>query len=602
MIADLSRTLPSVSPVFREHAHGLCLAIAIVGELFARFRLMRSIEDSPELLAYKRFEILSAGALLGLTAYCSKKQFTYGLGTITFFALEQLYRTGNVTPGWAKLFRGEWELDNQETRVRLREAQASCQLLQSFIIIYLASSSGVFALQHLGQVVKRTTAFCLLPVGIAVLAKQILLPNYLNSQHDAFVVTLKVERLVLSLETLRILALTNCVGIAFALLDKGLEMIPFKNIKVFLRPTHAAATFSTLGAGILLISVSCWLTHQWQDFHIFNILNSRASGSFFDALTSSPVILLNNMWAPFTPRGVRAMIGLTRPIIRHVDVLDNLAEGHVEEERIRKIFHNIAPLMIRYKTINFIEKYPQILTPHFLSSDKRLWEVFTAEQVDKYLLTPELKALSEEDGLKMLSTQMDALSQKIAALKQVPPRNEAEWLAAYDQLRPLYKPLDTFACANLLQTLKSLPENAQAARLVNQLKTSIPLIEETSAKITDLEDQLNELTGDLFKDTCESLSTVTAAVLNNMFQAWGKATDDGPFLRIQTLFKKQGILWKGDLIHTGILQQGQEPDNSLVALTTRLSTLLGPAETISTLHLNKAPGILGAQDYPMASL
>jgi hypothetical protein len=93
-----SISAPSIS-ILKQHTGGWAVAALIVGELYARFQLIRSVENSSELFAYKRFEILTGGVLLGLTAYCSNTRFNYGLATIAFFALNRLYRSCTALPG-----------------------------------------------------------------------------------------------------------------------------------------------------------------------------------------------------------------------------------------------------------------------------------------------------------------------------------------------------------------------------------------------------------------------------------------------------------------------------------------------------------------------
>jgi hypothetical protein len=589
--------VPSIS-ILKQHAIGWGVAVLIVGEVFARFQLISSVEDSSELFAYKRFEILTGGVLLGLTAYCSKTQ-SYALAIIAFFALNRLYRSCTVLPGWERLFKGDWEPYNQTTQSRLFLTQQGFHLLQMLAIFCFYGSNGDLSVKNLSQGAVRTGTACLGSIFASSILSRPSILRYLNSHQDAFLAILTYERFFLCLEVLNILAITNLVSFSLTLGIRGLGIIPFKNVGIILRPLAALTGLGIFIWGLVFIPFHFVDRLKLVDHHILTnvviqgaLKNSKSSEFnisklFFDLTIRTwrrAIALLEDIKWIFTPQVMKKRIEWMMTAGAFTDVLSDFAEGHVEANRIRNIFRVAVFLSFDYKTINFAEKYPHILTPYALASERYLWKYLKTEQIEQLLLTPELRTLLNEDDLGILSNQVETLSQKISELEKsylidrsLKNLKESEWESLFAELRPLYVPLDLFHFANLMYLLNLIPDGIKAAELVARLKNYKPTIEDIDSKFKELEDKLEHLTGDLFKHAYEGLSTLTVADLKLMLQEWGEGMESGPFLKIQRLLELKGIRWKGDLITQGILEQGVAPNNSKEALKTRLTELLHPA-------------------------
>jgi hypothetical protein len=628
---NFSSALNAVSSaaILRQHAAGWGIAALIIGELFVRFRLIRSVEGSSELFAYKRFEILTGGALLGLTAYYSKTQSYYALASTAFFVLNRLYRSCTVMPGWARLLKGDWEPYDQTTQNCFFLAQKGFHLLQMVAIFGFFGHGSNLSVKNLSQGAVRTSMMCLMYIVASSIMYRLPFMAYyvnaLNLHRDAFLAILTQERFQLCLETLEILSMTNFVSFSLGLGARGLDMIPPNNLgRTLLHPLGAITGLGVFICGLVFIPCYFVLRLKSLDSLIFNRISLQGSlrgyrpyttrRIFFDNLTESlraqAAHLLQDIKSVFTPRIMKERAKWMMRGVEFIDVLSDFAQGNVEAERIKSIFRQVVRLASRYKIINFADKYPHILTPYALASEKALWQSLEAEQIQQFLLTPELKTLlkEDEDGLAVLSKQVEAFSQKIAELekiylteKSLKNLKENEWQNLFAELKPFYGSLDSFNFTNLAYILRLLPEKtlaneigavlksdqpfieavgsftgAMAGEFVSRLKKFKSFVEEIDFKFRGLEEKLQCLTGDLFKPAYEGLAMLTVKDLQLMLQEWGEKVERGPFLKIQMLLEQKDIRWKGDLTARGILGQGVIPDNSKEALKTRLTNLLHP--------------------------
>jgi hypothetical protein len=265
----------------------------------------------------------------------------------------------------------------------------------------------------------------------------------------------------------------------------------------------------------------------------------------------------------------------TRP---DIDLIKACQSPLLSPLHIQEIFKLYFTLLTPDQVQNVIEQLPQALTPYFLLTQKKLWTILNERQIEKFLISPELKSF--EQGKKQeLLTHLNALSNKIAEIEKLmgdKKLSEVDYQQNYLQLRALYEPIELFNFNALLEVLENLPHQSKGLELVRQLETSIKALH---TQFQQLEQKIEPLVGDLFQYAYESLTTLTEKNIEDLLTRLNKTPSSHPFLRIQQILEHKGVKWKGDLLKESILQQGEKPDNSKEALQKRLEAFI-----ISTIH------------------
>ena len=241
----------------------------------------------------------------------------------------------------------------------------------------------------------------------------------------------------------------------------------------------------------------------------------------------------------------------------------------MQPDQIQEIFKLYLPLLPTHQALQVIEQFQSSLPPEFLSAQANLWTVFNEGQIKKLLLTPELKELLEDESeLKVLADAIAKFVKFDLIEGKVVPFPEDKWHAIYPIVRPLYEKLEI--SEKVFQPLNFLPDKAPAKELILRLKR----LKTTSQELNKLTQNLETAVGDLFQPVSESLATLTAKDIEDMFKDWDEDPSNSPFSKITEILTSRGIKWKGDLIQKGILQQGDKPDNSKDALKARIESLI----------------------------
>jgi hypothetical protein len=134
--------------------------------------------------------------------------------------------------------------------------------------------------------------------------------------------------------------------------------------------------------------------------------------------------------------------------------------------------------------------------------------------------------------------------------------------------------LELFNFDKLLEVLEKLPAKSQAQERLRELQGLITPLRELHTQFKNLDEKLPPLVGDLFEYACESLVTLTQHDVKLLLEELRLSSSTVPFLKLKQLLEKKRVKWKGDLLQQGILQQGNNPDNSKDALKERLKKLL----------------------------
>ncbi|MES2345048.1 MAG: hypothetical protein V4494_03820, partial [Chlamydiota bacterium] len=259
------------------------------------------------------------------------------------------------------------------------------------------------------------------------------------------------------------------------------------------------------------------------------------------------------------------------PNHRDDDLIKACQSMPLEPLQIQEIFRLYSSLLSPRQIERVIQQFPNALTTHFLLTQKELWSLLNAQQIEAFLISSELKTFEQKERQKILA-ELKALADFV---KVQPERLiDAQWQQVYLQLRPLYEPLELFNFDKLLEVLEKLPAKSQAQERLQQLQGLIIPLKELHAQFKNLEEKLPPLVGDLFEYAYESLVTLTEHDVKLLLQELQRSPSSLPFLKLQQLLEKKGVKWKGDLLQQGILQQGKNPDNSKDALKERLRKFL----------------------------
>jgi hypothetical protein len=259
------------------------------------------------------------------------------------------------------------------------------------------------------------------------------------------------------------------------------------------------------------------------------------------------------------------------PNRRDEDLIKACQSMPLEPLQIQEIFKLYSSLLSPRQIERLIKQFPAALTPHFLLSEKELWTLLNTKQIEAFLIPSELKNFEQNEKQKILA-DLTALA---GFVKDQPEKlTEAEWQQVYLQLRPLYEPLELFKFEKLLEVLEKLPARVQAQERLQQLQGLIVPLKELQTQLENLEQKLLPLVGDLFTYAYESLVTLTERDVEELLQELQRSPSTPPFFKLQKLLEKKGVKWKGDLLQQGILQQGNNPDNSKDALKKRLKKFL----------------------------
>jgi hypothetical protein len=597
---NFSRALSSVSfaPMLRQHITGCGVAALIIGELFVRFRLTQPIKPSPELSAYKRLEIVSSGALLGLTAIFSTLHNSLGLGVIGAFAFNRLYSDFINVPELKKFFYAEWEAKPTPASGYAISIGLTC--------LQLLSIGSVWALARRCAIKSawKGAALCTIPYLFCGYATYLLYPEQISSSlasSDPYFAALKVERVRITLTTLMGFSYVSFAICSAVLTNKMLTTIslhglalPFRLLGVFLMISIGLGTVicGSLQAMIVFLLLQMRINKNvYLDMHDLNLANNQNSIHPTDISDMYPLReILMKSFNFFLQDSKNTLRSFTSKFLIYMacwliaqtikgGLLNRLAKGQVGEQRIRNLFMKFHVLGISTThLVKVIHQFPKAVAPQYLVSNQQLWEILPEPQIEQFLFTPELKTAGQLDSF---SSQMKNLEQTLATLEtsytedgKIKKPLEAEWQKVFLQLRDLYEPLVLFHFTKLQSIISHLPEKAVAQDLINRLRKIKVKIDQMKDQLDALDDRIETLSGDLFKPAYESFACLTVSDIEELLQEWGEDSRTLPFLKLQTLLQQKGILWKGDLITSGILQQGAAPDNSTQALKVRLTDLL----------------------------
>ncbi len=546
-------------PLFRMsgvHAGGITVAALVALETFARLRLIS--QDSPHSsshLAEVNIEVASGEALLCLTALSTYCASSIGLTGIAIITLRRLYGDFRVIPAIGILLeRHRFSSQFIDVGYWAVEWMALAVMTARFFVLSIRNPT-----------VGKTSTF--LSVGLLVgeglldiekrFFKMVVRSGWFDQDTTVRLRARKIERIQSFSISLKGLATALEISSFLSHL-----FIPIEGGQVIKLRFLTGAPFWSLMSSIAVIgTIARFVIDQTLFVKIYSEIVSLSIAfrttllPFEEATRTAHRKLLEEAYEIAygeTARG-RA-IG---------ELLSSLSGGELDQ--IQTAFKICTLILDPLELEPIIARFSNILTPDVLSLQENLWKIFNQRQIEQFLLTSELKDLL--DGkLDMITTQLNALAQEVAEVKN-PPENGRD---IYDVIRPLYEQLEKYKFDKTLQILNYLSADSQAEELLSRLRQHKTSVENLKIQAQNLEEKLESLVGDLFTYAVEGLAALTADDIKVMFEECGEDPSESPLSKITEMLANQGIKWKGDLVQKGILQQGDKPDNSKVALKARL--------------------------------
>ena len=200
-----------------------------------------------------------------------------------------------------------------------------------------------------------------------------------------------------------------------------------------------------------------------------------------------------------------------------------------------------------------------------------LWNFLSRTQIQRYLL-PQNIVLSEA-GLTSLQVEIDSFEHEIKAVIQkyaitaeeeslLTDKDKAEReFKIYEEIQSKHQKLmnDSASIASLVYTIGRMePQKATSQETrdyVQFLKTLSPKLDALQAKMVEVENTIEECTGELTQtfEVAIGAKGVRADGCNQIFKALGRPPSEHPFIELTQVFAMRGIKTKFDLIQKGIL-------------------------------------------------
>ena len=539
---DLAFTpLPTILQTSYRHFNMWCPLALVVTEIVLRWKMVQEIPrvQNPLALRVECYEELAQGlVLLGLTTQAVHWKSGMLLATITVVALGRLYGSLKIVR-WVKGLNGQGG-DVTWTKPDRTYFDFAYDCLQDVGLINLCGHALLFNSHHPMQGFLTGAVTFVLPALISKVFERMVTAGYWN-QPECRLSSLKIERM----QTCMCSLLQIRTAFAFGLFGKyihflGPEIIKIENFAII---EH----ISLFG-----IVVYCWgySLVRHKSFLARWAFGSRAATAAIN--TSNQVAKRLMFKYAYTTSVWNIADELAASIIKGFGL-------NVLDQAQMQIFFSI--ICIECKTHHIVKalKECNCLTPDFLSTKQKLWECLNDEQIQAYLLTPEIQQLLQGDNIVKTEKEMESLTEEIGEAEK---RGEK----SFSTLRLLRERVEKLSFAKANDFLSRVPNGKKPIIVtLNSLKTKI---QQREKDIAVLEQRLETM--------CEDIKLAYEGIPHFREEDMKKVLEQADVLAagqngtvLFNLLATLGIKWKGDLATHNILQSGDNA-NSRELLVARL--------------------------------
>jgi hypothetical protein len=533
--------LPQISPM---RAYGYGVVALVVAEMALRWRMSRGNGEA-EYRAERYLELMQGAALLAATFCGLSYESGITLATITLVALGRLYGTIRIAP-----LIGERGISFS----RKPFFDFFYYVVEIAAIAHLFVQALLFNSRHpyIGcMMFGVTTAVSTLESRVF---KQLLDAGYLDL-HSSYLVNLKIERVVSLFSRLQGIKSAFIVGLVGVIAALG----PFKpNLGV---PVIVLSIFVWGFIDIVLSSdrrmrllEQCNMTIGWCAVAKSPSLNNSVRDLLYEVAYS--LGLGENVNAP----------QVTTKVIKAFTLLSS------KPAIFQTLFPSYAIFFNATSFGNMIQGAPQCLTPDFLFTHlrswlflwKKLWTEFSDEQIEKFLLIPEIKLRLQEEAVGQAEPELQQLTKDIEEKER---SCTSQGQARFVELRPLLERLEVVSLAKERGFLEHMPEISEKPIVASLLRLKSQSTQRTK-KLVDLEVRLEKLCREAER-VSDTLQILRVSDIENILLAVGINPTQHSLAIFYNRLDTLGIKWKGDLIEKGIWHQ-EGAKNSAEELEKRL--------------------------------
>ena len=518
-----------------------CPLALVVTEVALRWKMTQDIPrvDNPHELRAERYQELVQGlVLLSLTTCAVYWKSGMSLATITVVALGRLYGSLKIVP-WVKGLAGQagavdW---TKPDRTYFDSAYAFLEVVG---LLNLSGHALLLNFRHPMQGLLAGAVTFALPALISKIFERMVNSNYWNLP-ESRLSSLKIERMQTFMHSLLGIRAATVYGL-FGMVAKYMYLGP-KTIKI--EELLFIALDSILGGyclGFYLWERMSFLTNM-QHGSLVATLATRASSDVEKRLLFK-YAYSKNIW------------NIEGDLI--ADMIKVFRSNVLNQTQIQKFFSIIC---IGSKTLHIVKLLSECncLTPDFLSTQPKLWECLNNDQIQTYLLTPEIKQLLQEDNVVKTEAELQKLTKEIGEAEKASEKS-------FSTLRPLRERIEKLSFAKANDFLSRVPNNEKPIVVtLNQLKIKI---QERENSIAALEQRLEASSEDV-KLAYEGIPHFREEDMEQVLEQAGITAEGQPGMALFNLLATLSIKWKGDLMTHHILQSGDNA-NSRELLIERL--------------------------------
>jgi hypothetical protein len=514
----------------------------VVTEIALRWKMTQDIPrvTNPHELRAERYQELVQGlALLGLTTCAVYWKSGMSLATITVVALDRLYGDLKIVP-WVKGLAGQagavvW------TKLNRTYFDIAYEYLEAVGLINLCEHVLLLNARHPMQSLLVGAATFALPDLISKIFERMVNSGYWDLP-ESRLSSLKIERMqtfMRSLLRIRTAAAFGQLGMAaaaafgqFGMVADHIHFLGPKTIKIENLLFFISAAWGLMIGGFCVGSFLAWRKiglERWYETCLALKCAVTAPSDvekrlFFKYAYCSSVWEHGDLVA---------------------DMINVFRSNVLTKAQIERLFSNLCMNFKKQHIVKVLNEC-NCLPPDFLSTKLRLWKCLNDDQIQTYLLTPEIKQLLQEDNVVETAAELQKLTKEIGEAEKASEKN-------FSTLRPLRERIEKLSFAKVNDFLSRVPNNQKPIVVtLNSLKTKV---QQREKDIAALEQRLETLCEDV-KVAYEGIPHLREEDMKQVLEQAGITAEGQPGKVLFNLLAILGIKWKGDLVMHHVLQSG----------------------------------------------
>jgi uncharacterized coiled-coil protein SlyX len=510
----------------------------ILTDIVCRWQMTQAIPHmrNPEELRAERYQELSQGFIfLGLTMQALYQKSGLTLACITVVALGRLYSTLKIVP-WVKSLAHEsgatkWEMPKKTYY------DVMYKVIEVVVSINATCHAIALNRHHPLWGLAMAAAALILPTLISTVFHKVVKAGYWDLQ-DGRLISLKLERMqfgMLSLQLIRAACVYGLLGEAF----KSVQFIPPKTIKIDVYSRFLLYSIFLLGGGCFGYFLAA------RHFYLENWLSASVIA---DRATSSTHNTEHRLFVEMAySTGVSNIAHYCE-----TQLIKAFNSNNLNRQQMQSLFSYWCLICNTPRLVNILKGCPNCFTPEFLATEPNLWKNLDNDQIQTYLLPPEIHQLLKDDKVAKTEEALKELTEEIAAMEQSAVKE-------FKALRPLRERLEDFSFAQADDFLRHVPKSDRS--IVVQLTQLKAKIAQREAQVAALEQRLETFCEDV-KHAYESIPHLREEDMKKVLEQTGVSAEGQYSKTLFTLLATFGIKWRGDLVAHKILQDGDNANST----------------------------------------